>query len=32
MTGTEAELFSALGDRGQVMNVSDESGKSRIVG
>jgi DNA replication and repair protein RecF len=31
MTGTEAELFSALGDRGQVMNVSDESGKSRIV-
>jgi DNA replication and repair protein RecF len=32
MTGTEAELFSALGDRGQVINVSDESGKSRIVG
>ena len=32
MTGTEAELIIALGDRGQVMNVSDESGKSRIVG
>lgn len=30
MTGTEAALFDALGDRGQVMTVSDEAGQSRI--
>ena len=31
MTGTEAELFAALGDRGQVMNVTDEAGGSRVL-
>ena len=30
MTGTEAELFAALGDRGQVMMVSDEAGQSKV--
>ena len=32
MTGTEAELFDALGRRGQVMEVRDESGQSRVTG
>lgn len=31
MTGTEADLFGSLGDRGQVMTVSDVAGQSRIV-
>lgn len=31
MTGTEAELFSALGPRGQVMTVQDVAGESRII-
>ena len=31
MTGTEAELFSALGDRGQIMTISDDNGQSRIT-
>lgn len=31
MTGTEAELFAVLGDRGQVMSVSDEAGESRVL-
>lgn len=30
MTGTEAELFSALGSRGQIMTLRDEAGLSRI--
>jgi len=32
MTGTEADLFAALGDRGQVMDVRDEDGQSRVRG
>lgn len=32
MTGTEADLFAALGDRGQVMAVRDEGGLSRVTG
>lgn len=30
MTGTEAELFAALGGRGNVMVVSDVAGQSRV--
>lgn len=32
MTGTEADLFAALGNRGQVMDVCDEGGQSRVRG
>lgn len=31
MTGTEVELFSALGDRGQTIRISDERGLSRVL-
>lgn len=31
MTGTEAELFAALGGRGQTMSVSDDDGQSRVT-
>ena len=31
MTGTDANLFEALGDRGQVMAVSDEGGQSKVT-
>lgn len=31
MTGTEAELFDALGGRGQVMAVRDEGGQSKVT-
>ena len=30
MTGTEADLFQALGDRGQILQVEDDAGQSRI--
>jgi DNA replication and repair protein RecF len=30
MTGTEAALFEAMGDRGAVVTVSDDHGMSRI--
>lgn len=32
MTGTEADLFEALGGRGQVMAVRDEGGQSKVSG
>ena len=32
MTGTEADLFDALGGRGQVMDVYDDDGQSRVTG
>ena len=32
MTGTEADLFEALGARGQVLAVRDEGGQSRVTG
>ena len=32
MTGTEADLFDALGDRGQVLAVRDEGGQSKVTG
>ena len=30
MTGTEADLFEAMGDRGQILQVEDAAGQSRI--
>ena len=30
MTGTEAELFAALGDRGQVLRVAEDHGQSQV--
>ncbi|WP_149587594.1 DNA replication/repair protein RecF [Tabrizicola flagellatus] len=30
MTGTEADLFAALGDRGRMLSISDQNGSSRV--
>jgi DNA replication and repair protein RecF len=31
MTGTGAEMFTALGDRAQVLEVTEEAGESRVT-
>jgi DNA replication and repair protein RecF len=31
MTGTEADLFTALGDRGRTLKITDQNGSSQVV-